>query len=477
MGQMIKSILVSIIVGSLFANALSDEPTISNNLELRIRAARTAPSQNFLDYQRMEMNAFIHLSTANFTGKLLYGDGTDDPSVFNPTKLDTDQWARIIKEGGMKMMVLTVKHHDGFCLWPSEFTDYSVKSSRWKNGKGDVVKMASDSARKYGLKFGIYYSPADGHERTFGTPQYFDYMDNQLTELLTKYGEITQVWFDGALLGPFAAKAPPGWNFFQIERWTKLVRKLQPNAIITPVDTTLVGDEKGTAPDTWFNVKQNGIDFSWNVMEAVTSMRDLPLPIKYSTFWFPSKLSFLFIRSPKRIMKLYFTSVGKGANLLLNFLPGKDGLIYKKDEKNFLEFARMHKEIFGNNLLKGGKVSSSSFKGIHIPFNVLDDDLDTYWTTTDGVEKASITIELSEAKVFNIIMLKEHIKVGQRIESFSVEAYNAHRWKTIGYGTTIGNKRLIKTRRRRAHKIRINITGSRIAPTLEEVGLYLGKGI
>ncbi len=471
---MLKSILVLILS---LCNTLLAEQTIANNLELRIRAARTVPSQNILAYQRMEMNAFVHLSTANFTGKLLYGDGTDDPSVFNPKNLDTDQWARIIKEGGMKMMVLTVKHHDGFCLWPSQFTNYSVKSSPWKNGKGDVVKMAADSAKKYGLKFGIYYSPADGHEPTFGTEKYYDYMDNQLRELLTNYGEITQVWFDGALLGPFAAKVPQGFNFFRIERWTKLVRELQPNAIITPVDTSLVGEEKGTAPDTWFNVQQNGIDFSWRVMEAVTSMRDLPLPIKYSTFWFPSKLSFLFIRSPKRIMKLYFTSVGKGANLLLNFLPGKDGLIYKKDEKNILEFAKMHKEIFGNNLLKGGKVTASSFKGVNIPYNVLDDEIDTYWTTPDGVEKASLTIELPEPKIFNIIMLKEHIKVGQRIESFDVEIYDAHRWRKVGSGTTIGNKKLIKIRRKRAYQIRINITGSRIAPTLEEVGLYLGKGI
>ncbi len=448
--------------------------TNEGDLELRLRSAKFAPSEKILNFQRNEMNAFIHFSPNTYTGKII-GDGSERPDLVNPTKLDTDQWARIVKEGGMKIMILTAKHHDGYCLWPSEYTDYSIKQSPWINGQGDIVKMAAESAKKYGLKFGIYYSMTDGHEKTYGTPEYYEYVNNQMTELLTNYGEIAQVWLDYHRPKWAAPKEQPGFDLPREELY-KLIEKLQPNAVISPRDISLEGKEKGVAPKTWFNVKQNGVDFNWKPMEIVTSIRDLALPIPYTTFWFHHWYNSLFIRSKARLIKLYFNSVGRGGVLLFNFPPNKQGLIGKKDEANFLKFAKYLKKTFKNNLLKGARIEASDVKSLlHIPENMLDNNLDTFWATTDGQETATINIELPEKTIFNIIMLKEHIKVGQRIEKFDVEIFTGRRWKKIAEGTTIGNKRLIRIRRKKTNRLRINIRASKIAPTLEEIGLFLDK--
>lgn len=464
------------------------------------KAANVVPSNRQYEWQKLEFIGFIHFGINTFTD-VEWGKGNEDISIFNPEKLDCNQWVKVLKDAGIKMIILTAKHHDGFCLWPSKFTDYNTANTPYKNGKGDIVKELSEACNKAGLKFGIYLSPWDRHEKTYGSPAYNEFFMNQLRELLTNYGEISEVWFDGACgEGPDGKKQIYDWNSYY-----KLIRELQPNAVIAIMgpDVRWVGTESGygrktewsVLPGSFMNqdlIAQNSqhksIDGAFipkNLTDEDLGSRDKIFSAN-SLIWYPAEIDVSirprwfyhkeddnFVKSPYELFDIYFNSVGLNGVLLLNVPPDKNGLIHQNDIKSLQGLKYLLVETFKNNLAKNAKIIASAESKTHNSKNILDNKLETYWTTPDTISTAWLQITLPFEKTFNCIMLQENILVGQRIEKFHIEYWLNNKWEFLTEGTTIGYKRLLKFPEVTTQKIKIVIDQSRTNPTLSSFGLYL----
>jgi alpha-L-fucosidase len=458
------------------------------------KAAAIAPSPRQLKWQQLELTAFLHFGMNTFTNKE-WGDGTEDPKLFNPERLDAYQWIRICKEAGMKQVILTAKHHDGFCLWPSKWTAHSVKNSPWKKGKGDVVKEVSDACRYYGLGFGIYLSPWDRNSSFFGdSALYNDYFVRQLSELLTNYGKITEVWFDGANgEGPAGKK-----QVYDFNRWYALIRKLQPDAVIAVMgpDVRWVGTETGYGRETEWSVvpadaqlpahiadnSQKVTGFApVNMMQNDLGSRAKILQAK-SLVWYPAEMDVSIrpgwfyhpaedprVKTPAALMDIYFSSVGRNGALLLNIPPGKNGLIAEADQKSLQGWKALREKTFAVNDLKGAVIESGNGRNAGA---MLDGDARTFWTTKAHDTAAVITFRLPHPQVADVLSLQEHIATGQRIEKFVVEYKHALHWERLTEGTTVGYKRLLRFPPVKIDWLRIRIISSRSNPTLSEVGLY-----
>ncbi len=455
------------------------------------------PSPQQRAWQAMEMTGFIHFTVNTFTDRE-WGDGTEDPATFNPSALDTRQWARVARDAGIKMLILTAKHHDGFCLWPSKYTEHSVKSSPWKEGKGDVVRELSDACREYGLKFGIYLSPWDRHERCYGnSPVYNEYFRNQLRELLTNYGPIAEVWFDGACgEGPNGKRQVYDWPSYY-----KVVRECQPNALIFGCgpDIRWCGNERGYASET-----------EWSVQPITDDMKELRWVELHRTYvdgsgqkladqmirdgktenciWYPAECDVSIrpgwfyhpkeddrVHSLDHLLDIYYKSVGRNGVLLLNLPPDRRGLIHENDVKRLQEFRAVLDKTFQNNVAEGKSAKASNVRensDIYSPDNVLDGDSSTYWVTDDDVNTGWIEIDLEKERSFDVAMIQESIGLGQRVMDFVVEAKTPDGWQTLAEGTTIGHKRLLRFPPVTASKVRLKITGSRACPVIHTVGLF-----
>jgi len=450
------------------------------------------PSENQLAWHQMEMNAFIHFTTNTFTGKE-WGYGNESPSLFNPTELDVDQWISVLKEAGFKGVILTCKHHDGFCLWPSEYTEHSVKNSPYKNGNGDIVKEVSDACKKHGLKFGVYLSPWDRNHADYGKPEYITYYRNQLRELLTNYGDIFEVWFDGANGGT-------GWydganeerridreTYYDWENTFKIVRELQPNAVIfsdAGPDVRWIGNERGYAgetnwntitPDTLYPGKA-GIQKLLNT-GSIDGSHWIPgeVDVSIRPGWFYHAEEDSLVKTPEQLFNIYLTSVGRGSALLLNVPPDRRGLIHENDIRSLQGFSKLLHETFSNNLATGATVKASSYRGKSSQFspeNLIDGDKETYWAMDDEVVTGSFELEFSEPQTVSYILLQEYIPLGQRIKSFRVEVWNNDEWETVSEATTIGYKRILQINPVKTSKIRIHITDSKACPVISNVELY-----
>lgn len=448
-----------------------DEVTEPN---LRIIAAHVVPTKRQVDFQATDFYGFIHLGMNNFTYKINIGTGNESPKIFDPYFLDTDQWASTVKAAGMRGMILTTKHHDGFCLWPSNYTNHSVKSAKWRGGKGDIVAMAAASAKKFGLRFGVYYSLLDLHEPTYGTSAYYNYVINQLTELFTKYGKIDRLWIDGAYVGGGKRKEQPGFNSGELRRQIfDLVQRISPDTMISFQDYELLGQpaESGFVPEPHYYVKRNGNSFNWRPSETVTTIRHLWGSIDYTAFWFTQPYNLIFLRSDKNLLDLYYNSVGRGTVLVLNLGPDKTGLIPGPDKRQATELGKYLRETFSKNLMEDAKITASSSKIGYEPENINQGP--SYWTTEDGVENAFIDITLPQMRNFDVIGLQENIWAGQRIEQFNIEGFDGKKYVKLGEGTTVGYKKLVRLGKAfSTNKIRINIIRSRVAPTLLRIGLF-----
>lgn len=454
------------------------------------KAAQVVPSARQLRWQQLELTAFIHFGINTFTGRE-WGDGLEDPKIFNPTDLDARQWVRICKEAGFKQVILTAKHHDGFCLWPGKFTEHSVKNSPWKNGNGDVVREVSDACREYDIGFGVYLSPWDRNNGSFGTPAYNDYFINQLTELLTNYGRIDEVWFDGANgEGPNGKKQDYDFN-----RWYAHIRKLQPSAVIAVMgpDVRWVGTESGYGRETEWSVvpgdallqeniaasSQKATGFApMNMMEDDLGGRAKILKAK-SLVWYPAEIDVSIrpgwfyharedslVKSPDKLLDIYFNSVGRNGVLLLNIPPDKRGLIHDNDVQALRSFQAKLQETFSVNLLKNTKSPSAGVRVLY------DNNDRTAWTTKGGANTASIDFNFPAVTQFNMLVLQENIRKGQRVESFVLEYLQDGKWKEAARGTTIGYKRILNFPQVQAQKVRIKIESSRLNPVISEAGLY-----
>lgn len=459
-------------------------------------AAHVVPSERQLEWQKMEKTCFICYGINTFTNKE-WGTGREDPSLFNPTALDAEQWAKTAKEAGMKMILLTCKHHDGFCLWPSAYTDFSVKSTPWKEGKGDLVREVADACKEYGLKFAVYLSPWDMNHPDYGTERYNDFFVNQLTELLTQYGRVDEVWFDGACgEGPSGKK-----QVYDFKRYYEVIRRLQPEAVIAVMgpDVRWVGTESGYGCDTEWSVipaSANSLkDIAESSQQETGSGTFLPegdkmkkdlgsrklLTNAKGMIWYPSEVDVSIrpgwyyhtkqdslVKSPQKLIDIYYSSVGKNSLLLLNLPPDKRGLIHENDIRSLQEMTRILNETFRNNLLKSAKVSSKSVSVF------TDGVLETYWQ--GDKENNQIEIVFGKKQVFDRLLLQENITEGQRIEDFALECWIDNQWKVVAEGTTIGYKRIHRFDPVETEKARIVIRQSRDLPQIAEIGIYKASG-
>jgi len=447
------------------------------------------PSDNQLKWQEMERYAFVHFSVNTYTDQW-WGNGDEDPRIFNPTKLDCRQWARVCKESGMKGIIITAKHHSGFCLWPSKYTNYSIKNCPWKNGKGDIVRELSDACKEYGLKLGIYLSPWDRNSPGYGKPEYIKYFRNQLTELLTNYGDIFEIWFDGANGGTGyyggareERKIDPK-TYYDWQNTYKLIRSLQPNIIIwndggDRADVRWVGTEAGNVGETnWSTMNAKG-DTPYAMLHYGVENGDSWVPAEVNTSirpeWFYHPSEDTKVKSLSQLMDTYYTSVGRNGTLLLNFPIDTQGLIHPSDAKAGKEFAQAVSETFRYNLAIGKKATASNTRANSKKFaaaNVIDNNKDTYWATDDSVTRASLTIDLGMPATFNRFMIQEYIRLGQRVKSFTIDAFEQGRWHKIADATTIGYKRILCFPSVKASKVRITITDSKSCPVISNIGIY-----
>lgn len=417
------------------------------------------PSPQQLEWQKGEMYMFIHFGINTYTGNK-WGDGTDDPEIFNPTELDANQWVTVASEAGFEGVLITAKHHDGFSLWPTSYTDYSVSASPWKNGEGDVIREISDAALSAGIKFGIYLSPWDRHEATFSTPGYNDFFVGQLTELLTNYGGIYEFWFDGAI----APNSPP--TGYDLDRWYRTVNEGQPESLIWGlVDLRWIGNEDGISPETqWSSVEGD----RW--FPAECDARNRP-----GWFWRQSEDDS--VLSGRELLDIYFSSVGRNCVLLLNVPVDDRGLIPDVDIAELRVFRQLLDDIFDDNLVRPGTAVASTTGQDSTSWaaqNTIDEKDATFWVAKEGATSGWIEISLEDAITFNVISLQEPIQFGQRVSSYAIQAWDdSMGWVSVSTGTTIGYKKLDRLNSPvTTKKVRLEILDALGTPAIQEFALY-----
>ncbi len=463
------------------------------------------PTENQLRWQEMEYYAFIHFSTNTFTDQEWgYGEA-DDAKLFNPTQLDCDQWARVCKEAGMKGVIVTAKHHSGFCLWPTETTDYSVKNCPWKNGKGDIVGDLAKACKKYGLKLGIYISPWDRNNASYGvvnndgsSPYVQNVFRKQIEECLTRYGDIYEIWFDGAnggdgyYGGARTSRRIDRKTYYDWPNTYSMIRKLQPNCVIwndngDRADLRWVGTEAGYVGETNWSMLYKTGDVPENWLRYGVEDGDAWVPGEVNTSirpgWFYHENEDRLGKKLPKLMETYYKSIGRNGTFLLNFPIDKRGLIHENDENEVVLFAKAVKEAFAVNLAPKATVTVSNTRGNSKRFGaaqVTDGKKDTYWATDDSVKAASLTFDFGKPQLMNRFLVQEAIQLGQRVKAFTLDAFINGKWVKLkdqlvstGEGTTtIGYKRIICFSTVQASKLRFTVTDSKACLAISNIEVY-----
>jgi len=464
------------------------------------RLIQIVPSPHQKALQEMEFYAFVHFTVNTFTDRE-WGDGSESPAVFNPEKLDADQWVQAIKAAGMKGLILTCKHHDGFCLWPSKHTAHSVAASPWKNGQGDVVAEVSAACRRAGIRFGVYLSPWDRHEKCYGTgKEYDDYFVAQLTELMTNYGDIFCAWFDGACgEGPNGKKQVYDWP-----RYYEVIRRLQPGATIhiCGPDVRWCGNEAGDTREAEWSVvplrtqdtekikenSQQSDDESFRQRRISASDQDLGsreiLANEPDLVWYPAEVDTSIrpswfwhaseddkVRPLEKLIDIYEKSVGGNATLLLNIPPTSEGLFHQHDVARLQQFGQYLADCYGDNLAASAAVTASPAAPGHDIGCALTADESYYLPAQENVP-AEITLAWPEEIAFRRIVLQEQISQSQRVERYAIDALVNGQWREIAAGRVIGHKRIVVLEKTAAQAIRIRIDDARVAPTIRFIGVY-----
>ncbi len=434
-----------------------------------LKPCGAVPNERQIEWYTREKTIFFHFGMNTFTDKE-WGDGTESPSLFNPTELDVDQWIRAIKDGGFTTAILTAKHHDGFCLWQTEYTEHSVKNSPYKNGQGDIVREFTDACKKHGIKAGIYLSPWDRHEKTWGRDEYNDFYVGQLTELLTNYGKIWECWWDGA----GSTEAVYDW-----ERWAKTVRTLQPDAVIfgslgaTPwVDVRWVGNEKGVAGkpcyatiDPYSLVVENTKELNQGKLGGE---RFIPAEVDVSIRpgWFYHSEQDSLVRAPENLIDLWFTSIGSNAGLLLNLPPDKRGLIHENDIESVRKFNEILNSTLSNNLAWNANII-----GNHTGDCVAQNLLEKGKLYIPESKEATIEIDLGEPKKFNTLIIGENIEYGHRVTKIKASALVNGEYRSLFERDMIGNRLAERFDTVVSEKLTIEISALEL-PILKDFGLY-----
>ncbi|MBC8004878.1 MAG: alpha-L-fucosidase [Verrucomicrobia bacterium] len=450
------------------------------------------PTERQLAWHELEQYAFIHFTTNTFTDKE-WGFGDESESVFNPTAMDVTQWTSTIKKAGLKGLVLTCKHHDGFCLWPSKYTEHSVKNSPYKDGKGNVVDEVEKACRQDSLKFGVYLSPWDRNRADYGSASYVEYYRNQLKELFEAHSPVFEMWFDGAnggdgyYGGANEKRKIDGKTYYDWPTTLKLVREMEPNVIFfsdAGPDIRWCGNERGYVNETNWNTinadtlyaGKGGIENLLNTGEE-NGVNWIPAEVDVSIRpgWFYHAKEDSLVKTPEQLFDIYLSSVGRGSNLILNIPPDRRGLINEIDVASLMGWKKLIDERFQTNLAKDKPVVASSFRGessAYGPEKVTDGNKDTYWAIDDEQKAGSVEIDLGENKQINYILVQEYIKLGQRVKSFSIETLQNNQWVEVANGTTIGYKRILRITPVEAQKVRLVIKDSKACPVISNIEIY-----
>ena len=439
----------------------------------------------------MDTYAFVHFGLNTFNDRE-WGYGDSDPKTFNPTRLDCEQWVQTFVKSGMKGVILTAKHHDGFCLWPTQLTEYCIRNTPYKDGKGDIVRELSDACKKYGIKFAVYLSPWDRHQANYGSPEYVEYFYKQLNELLSNDGDVFEIRFDGANGGD-------GWyggakdsrtidrkTYYNYPRAYKMIDELQPQAVIFSdggPGCRWVGNEHGFAGATNWSFLRAGEVYpgypkyrelqyghadgnQWVAAECDVSIRP---------GWFYHTYEDGKVKSLSQLLDIYYNSIGRGSTLLLNFPIDREGRIHVNDEKAVLGLKKAIDEIYAVNLCKKATAEASHVRGNDKrdgANKAIDGKQDTYWTTDDNEKQAAITIRFRKATKFNRILLQEYIRLGQRVKAFKVEALVGGEWREMAKETTIGYKRILRIPTVVATQLRVSILDAKACPAISDIEVY-----
>jgi alpha-L-fucosidase len=443
------------------------------------------PSASQLRWHALEAYAFVHFNMNTFTGRE-WGEGTEDPALFQPSALDCAQWVSVCKRAGLKAIILTAKHHDGFCLWPSALTGHDVAASPWREGRGDVVRELYEACRAEGLLLGLYLSPWDRNAPCYGdSERYNDFYVGQLEELLTRYGPVFEVWWDGACgEGPNGKKQVYDW-----ERFRGTVRRLQPEAVIfsdVGPGVRWIGNERGIAGETnWGMLSPAGFEPGLGAPPLEVLNRGQ----EDGTDWIPGECDVSIrpgwyyhaeedgaVKTLAQLLELWHASVGRGANFLLNLPVDRRGLVHENDAARLVELRAALDAIYGVDLARGARARATNVRGGHARFaaaNALDHDADTYWATDDGVRECALELELGAPVRCDRIRLEEPLRLGQRVRAFEVEVRTAGAWRAVASGTTIGARRILAFEPIQAEAVRVRIVSARACPALSSVQLFL----
>ncbi len=468
--------------------------------EAILRMASTVrPSPRQVAWQEREFSISIHFGMNTFTERE-WGRKDESPTLFNPSNLDARQWVRVAREAGARQLVLVAKHHDGFCLWPSRWTDYSVKRSPWKEGKGDVIAEMAGACREAGLSLGIYLSPWDISSPLYGTDAYNTFFENQLRELLTQYGEISEVWFDGATgEGPNGNRQVYDWRSYYA-----LIRTLQPGAVIAVMgpDVRWVGTESGYGRESEWSIfpLSSGVQVwhldstrerpSQDAFTPPTNLLDQDLGSREKLLgasrlvWYPSEVDVSIrpgwfyhsaqdsqVKTPQQLVDIYYGSVGRNSHLLLNVPPDRRGLIHDRDVSSLVGMRRILDTTFSRNLASGARTECTP-GGRGDPAELTDDNPRSYWSAGAGSVVPSVEFDLGALVSFDRLLLQENFRNGQRVEEFVFEAKRSGTWQQVARGTTIGYKRLLRFALLTAQHVRLRILRSRGSPEIASFGLY-----
>lgn len=457
----------SLMVGAVLADSPTLEPVMP------------VPSARHLAWHELETYAFVHFGPNTFTG-LEWGHGTEDPKVFHPTAFDARQWARVAREVGLKGIILTAKHHDGFCLWPTKHSSHSVAASPWKGGQGDVLRELSQACKAEGILLGVYLSPWDRNHPTYGSDEYNRVFAAQLEEVLTQYGPVFEVWWDGANgEGPTGKRQEYDWDLF-----ISVVRKHQPHAVIfsdAGPDVRWVGNERGySSPTSWAMIP------SGRYSPGTPHFRELSQGSEHGDLWVPAECNFSIrpgwfwresensqVKTPEQLFDLYERSVGQNGSFHVNIPPDTRGLWHENDVAALRAWRKKVDAVYGVDLAEGATASASPVRGPSFAASgVLDDHQNTMWAAPDGTLQGTIELRLPQPRTFDRVMLREPIHLGQRVRQFEVDAFVDGGWKTIGTGTTVGWKRKLRCERVTSDRVRVRILDSRATPAISRVSLH-----
>jgi alpha-L-fucosidase len=414
------------------------------------------PSPQQVEWQDLEMGAIIHFGPNTFLDQE-WGDGTADAKLFNPTQFDPEQWMQALRSAGFRYVIFVAKHHDGFCLWPTAQTDYSVKSSPWENGRGDVVKRVEEAARKYGLRFGVYLSPWDRHEpRYSNSAEYDKYYGEELDELSQGYGDLVEFWLDGA------GSAGHVYNF---PGMVEELRTYQPNTVVFADmalfeygDIRWVGNENGSIPyENWNVIDRHGY-LRWRPVEADTPLR------KNHWFWHPNDESSL--KSVPELISTYEQTVGHGGQLVLGIAPDRRGLLPEADVKRLQEFGNAVRKEYANNLVARHARTTPELE------RALDGNPDTFWSAPTGSHHAILDMSFDRPVTFDCVLTMEWLNAGQHIQKYSIEIYSEGKWTEVARGQAIGHKRVDRFAPVTASRVRLNILSSSAEAHIREFQLF-----